>query len=397
MHLPEWTVILGLFFGATIGSFLNVVIYRMPRGLSLAEPKNSFCPNCKHQLGVPDLFPLLSWLMLRGKCRYCKVKVPARYFFVELITGSIWCGIWWQYLVIGNDPGHAVSYMLASATLVAVIFIDLEFFIIPDQVNAFLLFVGLGYNVYAYSTHNSEAAFNGVPSSVIGALVGVAVLWGIAFAGRIAFKRDAMGHGDIKMARGIGAVLLPTVSLLSFGLAVVLGAVLGAVQIAFRPKGQPEPEVEESPEPEPEPIASLLWHGLGYVLCIDVLGLFFKPLYKFWFKEDPDEYEIVNDKGEIEDFKVAPTMIPFGPYLALGAIVATVFQAQLLGLVDAYKKWAGIIPIEREHQSARSRLWFEPKEGEVRLEAQKAEKTSWRGSVSQSKIEANGAENRRFL
>lgn len=72
---PEWTWILGFAIGAAIGSFLNVVIYRMPLGMSLNEPKNSFCPNCKHQLGIPDLIPLLSWLGLGGKCRHCRVSL----------------------------------------------------------------------------------------------------------------------------------------------------------------------------------------------------------------------------------------------------------------------------------------------------------------------------------
>src|SRR5689334_17322278 len=104
-----WTWVVGLFLGATIGSFLNVVIYRMPRGLSLSDPPRSFCPKCKHELGFWDLFPLLSWLLLRGKCRYCQAKVSARYFFVELVNGSIWAGIWYQYLVLGSDPITALA------------------------------------------------------------------------------------------------------------------------------------------------------------------------------------------------------------------------------------------------------------------------------------------------
>jgi leader peptidase (prepilin peptidase)/N-methyltransferase len=375
MRFPDWTVLMGLFFGATIGSFLNVVIYRMPRGLSLSNPKNSFCPNCKHQLGIPDLFPLLSWLFLRGKCRHCGVKVPARYFFVELLTGAIWAGIWWQYVVVTLDPARAAAYALASASLVAVIFIDWEFFIIPDQVNAFLFFVGVAYNIYLYAIHDASATIGGWPSSLVGALVGIGVLWGIAFIGRIVFRKDAMGHGDIKMARGIGAVLLPGVALLSFGLAVVLGAVLGIAQILARQAaesrqakaamasgGMDEPNQTEDPNEEedlpPESIGSLLWCGLGYVACIDIWGLFYKPLYLFWFKEDPFS-EIVNENDEIEDFEIAQTMIPFGPYLALGAIIATVFQAQLLGYITAYSKWAGFSPGNGEHQAVHSRLSFD--------------------------------------
>ncbi len=216
---PEYTVIIGFWIGAVIGSFLNVVIYRMPRGLSLGEPKNSFCPSCKQQLAVVDLVPLLSWLVLRGKCRQCGAKVSARYFVVELVTGIIWAGIWWQYLIAGRDPAKAIAYAAAASSLVAVIFIDWEFYIIPDQVNAFLLFTGLAYNIRLYAVHSPLAAIDGIPSSIVGALFGVAILGFITLAGRIAFGKDAMGHGDIKMARGIGAVLLPIVSVMSLGIA----------------------------------------------------------------------------------------------------------------------------------------------------------------------------------
>src|SRR5579885_881495 len=224
---PAWTWVVGLLIGAAIGSFLNVVIYRMPRGISLSNPKNSFCPNCKHQLTVLDLFPLFSWLVLRGRCRHCGAKVSSRYFFVELITGSIWAGIWYEYLVVGSDPAKAICFALAAATLVAIIFVDWELYIIPDQINAWLLVFGLAYNGWLIIQKSPEAWTWGMPSSVAGALVGIAILWGIAFFGRLIFRRDAMGHGDIKMARGIGAVLFPATAMVSFGIAVFLGAVLG--------------------------------------------------------------------------------------------------------------------------------------------------------------------------
>src|SRR5689334_22923911 len=97
--VPGWTSILGFIFGAVVGSFLNVVIYRTPRGISLGKPKHSFCPKCNHQLGVPDLFPLLSWVLSGRRCRYCGKPVSSRYFWVELANGLIWMGIWQQYLV----------------------------------------------------------------------------------------------------------------------------------------------------------------------------------------------------------------------------------------------------------------------------------------------------------
>ena len=321
----------------------------MPRGLSLSDPPNSFCPKCKHRLLMSDMIPLLTWLIQRGKCKYCGAKIPSRYFWVELLNGAIWSGIWWQYLIVGEDWMKALCYALAASTLVAIIFIDWELYIIPDQINAFLLFLGLGYNAWLYAQGNPAATTWGMPSSIAGALVGVGVLWGIAVIGRIAFGKDAMGHGDIKMARGIGAILFPALAVVSFGLAVALGSVLGVMQIFLRPRDKQapadHPHGEQGDAPvmtpegeqtyEPESIGSLLKCGLGYILCIDVIGLFIPKLYKAWFNEDP--YAPIDD---LEDFEADFTMIPFGPYLALGAIVATVFEKQLLGAVGSYWKWA---------------------------------------------------------
>src|SRR5579871_5240879 len=343
---PGWTCVIGLWLGAVIGSFLNVVIYRMPRGLSLGQPTYSFCPNCKTRLTVPDLVPLFSWLVLRGRCRHCGAKVAYRYFIVELITGAIWAGIWWQYLVVGSDWGKALAYGLAAAALVAVIFIDWEFYIIPDQVNAFIMFVGFAYNGYLYAVHDKAASTHGIPSSVAGALLGVGILGLITLGGRIAFGKDAMGHGDIKMARGIGAVLFPVMAVISFGLAIALGAVLGILQVVVRmaldkraaasgdSSSAEEPDRSEDLPPEPESIASIVKCVFGYLICLDVVGLFYPKLYIRWFGEDPFE-PVVNLDGEQEDWEVERTMIPFGPYLALGAIVATVFEVQLRAGFDA--------------------------------------------------------------
>jgi leader peptidase (prepilin peptidase)/N-methyltransferase len=357
---PEWSWILALFIGAAIGSFLNVVIYRMPRGISLSNPKFSFCPKCKHRLEIPDLFPLLSWLFLRGKCRHCKGKVPSRYFFVELINGGIWAGLWYQYMIAGWAPATAIAYALAASALVAIIFIDWELYIIPDQINAFLALTGMGYNVWLYATHNPAATTWGIPSSLAGWLVGVGVLWGIAFLGRVLFGKDAMGHGDIKMARGIGTVLFPAVAAMSFGIAVVLGAVLGVAQILIRREppqlagkvgleGEAATEAaEEEQYLPPESVGSLCFCGLGYLLGIDIIGLFIPKLYIKWFKESP--FEPVD---EWEDYEVEQTMIPFGPYLALGAIVAAVFSAQLLHGVQAYVDWASGGHQGREHLTSK--------------------------------------------
>lgn len=344
---PEWTWIIGFWIGAAVGSFLNVVIYRLPRGLSISKPRNSFCPNCKHQLTGPDLVPILSWLMLGRKCRHCKTPVSSRYFWVEVINGSLWGAIWWQNLSASGlampgttgathvaDPVRAVAFMVFASALVAAIFTDIAHYIIPDQINAFMLIVGLGMNSVMIGQGRPEAWTWGMPSSVAGALAGIAVIWGIAFFGRILFRKDAMGHGDIKMARGIGAVLFPVMALMSFGVAVAFGAVFGLSVVALRAMGKvkEEPIDEDDDEPyEPESIGSLLKCGLGYVLCMDVIGLLFPKVYEWWFAEDPYAIEEFEEEPRVE-----LTVIPFGPHLAMGALVAVLFEGQLRSLIDAY-------------------------------------------------------------
>lgn len=338
---PEWTVVVGLMIGAAIGSFLNVVIYRMPLGKSLSNPPHSFCPACGHRLGVPDLVPLFSWLALRGRCRHCRNRIPARYFFVELITGGLWAAFWWQFLIAGWDPVRAVVLMLFSACLIAATYIDLRWFIIPDEINALMLGIGAAYNVVLYVQGSPQATTWGMPSALAGALLGVGVLWAVTFLGRLLFGKDAMGHGDIKMARGIGAILFPMAAAMSFAVAVTVGAVLGAVQILVRRRPEPEREPtgeneDQTEEYEPESLGSILRCGLGYVLSIDVIGLALPKLYQKWFGEDPYAVESVEE----QDVEVESTVIPFGPYLALGAIVVALFEGPLGRLASSYWQWA---------------------------------------------------------
>lgn len=336
---PDWTWIVGFLIGSAIGSFLNVVIYRLPLGMSLSNPKHSFCPNCKNQLRWMDLFPLFSWLVLGGKCRQCKVKVPPRYFFVELLTASLWGGIWFQYLCASNEPAKAIAYLLAASALVAVIYIDLRWFIIPDTVNAWIFAFGLGLNAYTLATGGKDAWMWGIPSAIAGALVGWGVLWGITLLGRLLFGKDAMGHGDIKLARGIGAVLLPLGAGISFAMAVVLGAVLGILQVVLRKKiekGTSEKLENDDEEDayEPESIGSIFKCGLGYLLLFDIVGLFIPRFYQNWFGEDPYAAEDPEDEW-VPSFST----IPFGPYLAAGALIVMIFQSQVLRWVQSYLNW----------------------------------------------------------
>lgn len=362
---PSWSWVMALLVGAAVGSFLNMVIYRLPRRLSFVDPPKSFCPRCKHPLGPIDLFPLLSWLSTGGKCRYCKAPIAVRYFLVEVFCGGLFGGLWWEYLIVGYEPLRMAFYMAATACLVAIIFIDWELYIIPDEINALLLAIGVAMQFFL---HTPEVA-------LWGALLGWGILWGIAFLGRIMFRKDAMGHGDIKMMRGVGAIIGPTLLIANMGIAVVSGLVIGLALIAYS-KMKPSPVAEASlsdqeaeaifeeigftPEQvasvraeceqagtpwqdvaaaarkarvesyeglmklyEPESIGSLLKFGVFYLLCLDILGVFWHGAYGLIGEEYLEE--------NVEDDAWTPslTTIPFGPYLALGSLACMLFAGPI--------------------------------------------------------------------
>ena len=321
--LPPWTAVVGFVLGAIAGSFLNMLIWRLPRGKSLVEPAHSICPKCGHRLTALDLMPILSWLRTGGKCRHCGAPIASRYLWVEVLVGSLFAIVWLQRMTVGLDPDWKgfIAYAAVAAILVAIIFVDWELYIIPDELNAALLVVGLGYG--AATGHLREAA--------MGAFWGWALIWGFVFLGRVAFGKDAMGDGDVKMMRGVGALLGPTLLLANVGLGVLLGLAGGIVglaiearkdrgsRIADRGGDVPDPRSEiDDPAMEATPISLVLLGGVIYLFCIDVLALFVRPL-EAWLKRQYGEEEIAEDATQ-EDWKPSATTIPFGPYLAAGAI-----------------------------------------------------------------------------
>lgn len=345
--LPEWFVVVGLLIGAAIGSFLNVVIYRLPRGMSLANPPNSFCPECRHRLGVADLFPLFSWLLSRGRCRHCGKPVPSRYFFVELITGGLWAGITWQYLIAGWEPLRAFVFAVTAAALVAIIYIDWELYIIPDELNAALLVTGLGYRAIEGSWLQG----------LYGALAGWGIIWGIQLLGRLAFGKDAMGDGDVKMMRGVGFVLGPTLVTAAIGLAVPLGLIGGVAGILYeraRMRNSPPPAAEDDQDAayEPTPVWAVFYLGFIYLCCLDVIALLSKGVRQAI--ERPLPKSLLED--EEDDWEPSATTIPFGPYLAAGCLICILFaNAVQKGIRIYVESIAGEPEI-----AANSNVWVEP-------------------------------------
>ncbi|AIE85768.1 prepilin peptidase [Fimbriimonas ginsengisoli] len=316
---PAWTCVMGFILGAFVGSFLNMAIYRLPRGKSFFNPSRSFCPNCEHALGAPDLFPILSWLLARGRCRYCDQRIASRYLWVEVLTGSLFAGVWFKYLTETYDPLRAGFSAIMIACLIAVIYIDWELYIIPDELNAAILVTAIAFQALQGNLHGA----------LVGGLTGWGILFGIVLLGRLAFGKDAMGDGDVKMMRGVGAFLGPWLTVGNMAIAVVVGLIGGiaGILIANRSKGSGEAEAandDDEPMPEATPVPLVLLAGIWYLLCLDVLALFIPPLNKWVHRYFPEE-----SVEEEDDWKPGATTIPFGPYLAAGALICILFGAPI--------------------------------------------------------------------
>lgn len=200
-------------FGLLLGSFLNVCIVRWPALESVVSPR-SRCPQCSNLIAWYDNIPLVSWLALGGKCRHCKLPIPARYPLVELGVGLIWGWAAWQY-------GPSVEMLRAAVfftILLGIAMTDAREYIIPDEFSLGGTAIGIAF------------AFAGgdLPwmQAVIGAVVGYGLLWLIAVVGSKAFGEDAMGGGDVKMMAMIGAFLGWHGVLLSLFLGALLGTLI---------------------------------------------------------------------------------------------------------------------------------------------------------------------------
>jgi leader peptidase (prepilin peptidase)/N-methyltransferase len=238
-------------FGLAIGSFLNVVIHRLPRmmenewkaqcaELAGAEPEvagprynlvfpGSHCPHCRTPLRVIDNIPLVSWVALRGKCGHCGTRISARYPVVEALTAVLSAMVAYRF-------GFTPATLLALAftwTLVALTFIDADTTLLPDDLTLPLLWLGLGSNVFG--------TFVPLQDAVIGAMAGYLALWSIYWLFKLATGKEGMGHGDFKLLAALGAwmgwkALLPIVLLSS-----LVGALVGIVLIVLARRGREIP------------------------------------------------------------------------------------------------------------------------------------------------------------
>ena len=233
------TTVLGLL----IGSFLNVVIYRLPIMMerewqsqcdelagksgqdddifTLSKPR-SRCPNCNHAISMFENIPVISYLVLAGKCKECKTPIPKRYPIIEMLTGLL-SGVIAYYF---GFEWTCLGALLLTWSLIALTFIDFDHQLLPDSITLPLLWLGIFFNLFAH--------FTTLQSSVIGAIAGYLSLWLVFQTFKLITGKEGMGYGDFKLLAALGAwlgwVFLPSIILLSS----LVGAFVGLTLLALR-------------------------------------------------------------------------------------------------------------------------------------------------------------------
>jgi leader peptidase (prepilin peptidase)/N-methyltransferase len=233
-----------LIFGLVIGSFLNVVILRLPEGISISIPR-SHCPQCKRLIPWYDNVPILSYVILRGHCRRCGKKISARYPLIEALSGIVSLLLYFKF---GLSVEWAI-YFAFSAAMIVLAFIDLDHRILPDPITLNGIWLGILANVYlaepsplvarlvrTAGLEVTNVRVVALVASLIGALVGGGLLWGVAEAYLRLRGIEGMGFGDVKMMAAVGAFLGAPLALITIMIGSLLGSVIGLMFIRFAGK-----------------------------------------------------------------------------------------------------------------------------------------------------------------
>ncbi|PMH41267.1 methyltransferase [Vibrio sp. 10N.286.49.B3] len=249
-HYYPWLfTCLATIFGLVIGSFLNVVIHRLPimmerewqeecaeafEKYNIPKPEGKYnlsiphssCPQCQHRIGIIDNIPLISWLLLKGQCRHCSHPISARYPLVELLTAGL-------SFTIAHHFGFGyftIALLIFTFILLAATFIDLDTMLLPDQLTLPLLWGGISLALLELSPVSLQ-------DSVIGAICGYLCLWSVFWGFKLLTGKDGMGYGDFKLLAALGAWLgwqyLPMIILLSS----FIGLIFGLIQLRLQKKG----------------------------------------------------------------------------------------------------------------------------------------------------------------
>ncbi|MEE2966337.1 MAG: prepilin peptidase [Verrucomicrobiota bacterium] len=379
IDLPMFLAIVSAVLGATVGSFLNVVIYRIPLGLSVNEPRRSFCPSCKYKIPLHLNIPIISWFLLGGKCKNCSARVSFRYCFVELLTSVLFLTAWLTFAGSfdsafynknhGNPQVVLVSWALISL-LVCASFIDIEHQIIPDRINKIGIIVAVAcafiFPEIVYEFMGMEnSSYDGVYSrisavcwSLAGMGCGFVILYSVVIFGKILFGKKSLCseagtswsviEGKENPILIVGDVKMPFEDLFFVGTEKI---VLDSSEIEINGKCHGEGELViyydklvvsddvEIPIEDwktLEGVSSQIIYrreamGLGDVKFIAMFGAFigWKGVLFALFAASIIGTS-ANLPAKILGKDSAFTRIPFGPYLAIGAMIWLFFGAELI-------------------------------------------------------------------
>lgn len=212
--------------GAVVGSFLNVCISRLPDKQSIVKPR-SRCPKCESDIQWYDNIPMISFIILRAKCRNCGEPISFQYPAVELLTAVLFALLLHRFT---NLPAMII-YMVFTSALVVITFIDLEHFIIPDEISLPGIVIGLLLSLLPESVTDGQMLPNSVLDSLIGCVVGAGLLYLTALFSLFVLKKEGMGGGDIKLLGMVGAFLGWKLALMTIVLGSVVGSVIGVTLI----------------------------------------------------------------------------------------------------------------------------------------------------------------------
>jgi len=303
VELPHWYIVsVAAIFGALVGSFLNVVIARVPKGLSIVRPP-SRCPKCLRPIAWYENVPVVSWLLLRGKCRGCQLPISIRYPMVELATSLLAVACVRQ---LGPTPWAAAAFAFLAA-LVALTYIDLDHWLLPRRIT--IPFIALG------AAASFLAGGPGIASSALGAAAGFASFAVVGYVAERILKKEALGGGDLWLFAMIGAwlgarALLP-VALLASAQGAVIGAIL--LSLARRKAGAEANPPAEGRDAAVEPDEASAGSSTANPAPVTALP---PP------KPTGDE--------ELDAWVPPEGAVPFGPFLALGAAEYLFFGERLV-------------------------------------------------------------------
>lgn len=385
MTLGTLTVIFAGLLGLLVGSFSNVLIWRLPRGESIAFPP-SHCPRCDHRLGVIDLVPVLSWASLGGKCRYCRAPITPRYPVVELLTGLGYALI--ALLFPPEVYGAGTLGLMVLFTLLLVgSAIDLDTYTLPDELTLPGVALGLLFALAGAGLWAREGAL-GLPNfaqALQGALLGAGLLIAINLFGSWVMRRfrerrfpeQPLGYQQVSLALlvgawfgpgwGLGAALvsaalnlaarrvIPVPELLTLGGFLLSLALAGPDLLTFLHRGlgaagaaglvsgaywwlywRTHREEEAAPEPEGDPVAM----GFGDVKLAAMIGAFLGPERLLLALAVAVVAGAVF--GLVHKVLRGESRIPFGPYLALGGVAALFWGEGLI--LDLTRQWSALLP-----------------------------------------------------